>query len=57
MEADPQRIQTYGVSQEIPFPSKLSTRREISSIEAKRAREEYRIIFLSVITQLKKTYY
>lgn len=49
-------MKTYGISQEIPFPTKLYLRAKIASKIAKAAYEDYKTKEKSVISQVKTSY-
>lgn len=57
MDVDPRREQMIGLSQEIPFPTKLYLRGKVATLSAKRANADYRTTQLTVIAQLKMAYY
>ncbi|OGT09856.1 MAG: PTS cellobiose transporter subunit IIC [Gammaproteobacteria bacterium GWE2_42_36] len=57
MNANKSREQMMGVSQEIPFPSKLFVRGDVATSESERAKEVYDATRVSVIAQLKQKYY
>lgn len=52
-----EREAMYGVSQEIPFPGKLSLRGEVAASEAERTEQEYLAVRLSVQARLKEAFY
>lgn len=47
----------YGISQEIPFPGKLSLRGEVAAKEAERAEQDYLAVRLNVVARLKEAFY
>lgn len=57
MDVDPRREQMMGVSQEIPFPTKLYVRGKVATSEANQVEAAYHSICNSVIAQIKKSYF
>ena len=57
MDVDPRREQMIGVSQEIPFPSKLFMRGRVATSGASQVQATYNAIYHTVIAQVKKSYY
>lgn len=57
MDVDPRREQMLAASQEIPFPAKLYVRGKVATFDAKRAEAEYHSTCLTIIAQLKRSYY
>jgi outer membrane protein TolC len=53
----PMKGAMYGVSQEIPFPGKLSLKGEIASHDAERLEQDYLATRLTVIARLKELFY
>jgi outer membrane protein TolC len=51
------RVVTYGVSQEIPFPGKLRLRGKVATSEAERLEQEYLAVPLRIIARLKEAFY
>lgn len=57
MDVDPRREKMIGVSQEIPFPSKLYMRGRVATSGASQVQATYSAIYHTVIAQVKKSYY
>lgn len=54
---EPMAMAGFSISQEVPFPGKLSLREDIATWEARQEKERLRETTLSVISRLKVAYY